>query len=236
MIRLRKILLCDFVYYIILALVVIITLFRLNMDYFSKYSLDSNSICGVIVKITSDGDLLNLDIKDKSGEVVKVNYYFDTLDEKKFVLNTLKLGITVKIDGEFYRVKERSVPNTFDYRKYLERKGIYFYISASKIEVVSDSISLFYKIKNFIIDYFDSFKCGAYLKILILGISDDVDSKILFGYRDIGVSHLFAISGTQVTVVADFLLLVLRKIGVKEKGRYFIVNLFVTFYLFLTAR
>lgn len=235
MIRLRKILLCNWIFYGALILSVLVCVIRLNIDVKSSYSSKCRGFVGIVTDIKSDGDELVLKVRDSHGESIRGYYYFDSLASKKSVLSTLKLGMKVAVSGEFFRPNESRVPNTFNYRKYLERNNIFFCVSIENIKVLSSDISLFYKIKNWIIDYFDSFKSSRYLKILILGISSDVDHDVLISYREIGVSHLFAISGTQVTVVVEVLLRFLQLIKVSEKKRYLFASIFSLFYLFLTG-
>lgn len=235
MIRLRKILLCNFFFYLILILSIILCFIRLNIGSSSVYSSKSNSFIGIVTDIEVNGNELILRVKDNCGESIKGYYYFDTQSDRDKAISILKLGIKVEVMGEFSHPSGNRVPNTFNYRKYLQRNNIFFCVSIKSINVLDNNISLFYKIKNMIIKYFDSFKSGRYLKILILGISCDVDSDVLLSYREIGVSHLFAISGTQVTVVGNVILAFLKRVKCSEKSRYLLVNIFILFYLFLTG-
>lgn len=235
MIRLRKILLCNIFFYILVIVSLIFTFFRLNIRINSHYSSRSLYFVGKIEKFSSNGDQLILDVRDKSSEGIKGYYYFNSLKEKNGTLNKIRLGQRIKIWGSFSRVSSNTTLNTFNYRKYLERNNIFYSVNISKFQLSRDDIGLFYKIKNGIISYFSNFKGERYLKILILGISDDVSKKVLYGYRELGVSHLFAISGTQVLVVAEFLLFVFSIFKVSDKKKYFVVDIFIVFYLFITG-
>ena len=235
MIKLRKLLLSNRFFFFILLFTIIITIFRYSFPKKSIISISDDSISGVITSIKYNGNVMTFNLNIKNKENVSCYYYFKKNDELNEMKKNINLGYSVKLVGEVLVVKDSSVDNTFSYRNYLKIKNIHYLFKANNIIVKSDKVNFFYKIKNFILSYLSYFKSGPYIKMLLLGDMNFVSGKVIDSFRKNGISHLFAISGTQVTVLADAVIKLLKKFKIKEKNRYIIVNIFITFYMFLTG-
>ena len=98
------------------------------------------------------------------------------------------------------------------------------------ITVINKNKNVFYKIKNNIIKRISSLKSEKYLRTFILADSSKIEENIKQGYRDVGISHLFAISGMHIGI---FLFLINKFFG-KFKYKNIIIFLFILFFLFLT--
>lgn len=235
MLKLRRLLLSNRPYYILLIITIIVCFIRLNIKVNSNLSPGTNEITGIITNISYNGNYLSMSLKISHHENVKAYYYFA---DKKELVNTkqkLKLGSKIKITGELLKPTKSRVDNIFDYKKYLKIKHIYYLFKIDKMTYISASNNFFYHIKNLIYNYLDTFKSKSYIKMILLGDTDGVDKKVITSFRENGISHLFAISGTQVTVLAEAILIFLEKIKVKERTRYIITNSFTFSYLFLTG-
>ncbi len=229
MIKLRKILLCNYLYYIFLIIVLIISLFRINYKYTSIYNSKMKAIDGTITSIDIDSSKLNIRIHNKE-DIIGI-FYFKGDEDKNFIEKNLNLGDKILLQGEFFRVSKTKTKELFDYRKYLERKGIYYQIKIDKIYILSKNNNIFYYIKDKIIK-----RCSnPYLKTFILGDSSKIDDNIKENYKNIGISHLFAISGMHITLLSSILLAILKKFKVSEEYRYLLVGIFLILYLFLTG-
>lgn len=235
MLKLRRLLLSNKIYYILLIVSIIVCFIRLNITVNSKLSPSTNEITGIITNISYNGNCLSMTLKISHHENIKAYYYFT---DKNQLINTkqkLKLGSKIKVKGELQKPTQSQVDNIFDYEKYLKIKHIYYLFKIDKITYIADSNNFFYLIKNLIYNYLDTFKSKSYIKMILLGDTDGVDKKVIASFRENGISHLFAISGTQVTVLAEVILIFLKKVKIKEKPRYIIVNTFTFSYLFLTG-
>lgn len=229
MIKLRKILLCNYLYIFLIILVLIITFIRINIKYTSSYSNNSKELYGYIKEINIDGNKLRMILKGK--ELVISNYYFKRESEKDFFLNNIKLGDKLLIKGEFKKPQINTTDGLFNYKDYLKRQKINYIITIDKIYLISSNNNLFYYLKNIVIK-----KCNnPYIKTFILGDTSSLNSRILNNYRNIGISHLFALSGMHISLFSSILLKLLKKIKVKEKKRYFLVSIILMIYLFLTG-
>ena len=100
MLRLRKILLCNYLYFFLLLLVSILTICRINLNHKSYYSLNTKEVIGKLVEYNIDGNELKLTIRAKENLIA--NYYFENINSKRLFIKSINLGDTLKIKGEFY--------------------------------------------------------------------------------------------------------------------------------------
>ena len=229
MLRLRKILLYDYLYFVILSICLIITAVRVNLPIKSNYKLSDTKIIGIVTNINIDGNKLDIIINVK--EKIKAYYYFDSLEEKERISNLINLGDKVLLTGQLNKIEKNKTEELFDYKKYMKTKGINYMQEIEEITILKKNSNIFYKIKQLIVK-----RCNnTYLKVFVLGDKTKVSTDITNSYRDLGISHLFAISGMHITLLSSYLLKLLKKLKIREEKRYFIVSIFLLFYLFITG-
>jgi len=198
----------------------------------SQYHIEDNEIVGVVTKYKIDGDKLTLYLKEK--ETVVVNYYLSSLEEKEFYLNTLKLGDKISANGVLKEPSSNTVPNLFNYQKYLLYRNIFFLMDAERLNYLEHNTSLLYAIKNWMIDKIDKVDHTGYFRIFLLGDKSLMENDIITAYQKNGISHLFSISGMHVSFIASIILAFLSKITYQIKFQYSVVSGVLLFYLFLT--
>lgn len=209
----------------------IITIYRLNTPIKSRFNGNEKYIRGITTSINSEGDKLELIIKVGKKEKVKSIYYFKTLKEKKYILNSINLGDDLLLNGKLNKPESNKTKDLFDYKKYLERNNIYYIQKIDSITIRYKCNNILYMIKEKIIK-----RCNnAYLKVFILGDKSLIDKKILNNYRDLGISHLFAVSGMHISLLSTILLNILKRIKLREEKRYLLVSMFLISYLLLTG-
>jgi competence protein ComEC len=193
----------------------------------SKYSIEDNVITGYIHKFTIDGDKLNIEVIGK--EKIIGSYYFSTKEEKDNF--KYELGDYVSIECELIKPKANTVFNLFNYKEYLLHKNIHYIMKIKNIKKIKDNDKITYKIKQLLIDRINSIKLSnKYLHAFILGEEFYISSEANDSYQINGISHLFAVSGSNITLVIVLLL----KLIDKFKYKYVIVFLYVLLYMFLT--
>ncbi len=202
---------------------VLLFIFRFNFEV--NYDKDgfSGYISGVIDTIQDKGDYVSFVLKGKDKYLV--NYAGDL---------SYSLGSKVKVYGEAYVPQDSTCFYLFNYKNYLLSKGIKYVFKAERIQSVSSKVDFKYKIKNGLENYINSFKSSSFIKALVMG-DNDIDDDIMESYRNNGISHLFAISGTHITILTSVLFFIFDKFFKNKDISFLIICLFLGFYVFLTG-
>lgn len=204
---------------LIILLVALIRILFILINYKNIYYEKEDSITGTIVSINKTGDKTTFDIKSKGK--YKVSYYKE---------NNYKLGDKVAVYGTFYNASSNTIPNGFDYNKYLLSKNIKTCVKASNIKLVSNNKNLLYKIKNKMIKKISKYNSKTYLKTFLMGDTSLIEDDIKYSCQSIGISHLLAVSGMHVGTF----LLVLNFLLKKIKHKNIFIIMFLLFFLFIT--
>ena len=224
MLKLRKILLYNYPYYLIFTIVIIISLIRLNIPKISQFDNNTKQVIGIITSIKEKDKQVTLTIKNK--EKLLATYYINKINTK------YKLGDKIKVIGEFKEPKSQKTKNLFDYKKYLYRQNIFYTVKVEKIILIKKNSNPYYFIKQNIINHFNK---NAYLNTFIIGDKSYIDSNIKKSYQENGISHLFAISGMHITLLVSIIEKMLLKLKVKENTRFKIIMYILIFYLLLVG-
>ena len=203
----------------ILLLFSLLILLFLNLGKTSKYNGDETKIIGIITECKNEDKYTKIIINSLERVLV---YYYDNY--------ICTLGDEIEINGTLSKINGNQNFNLFNYEKYMLSKGIYWKMTASKINVINQNKNILYTIKNKIIE---KTKTNKYLELFILG-SNNLDSEVKESYQMNGISHLFAISGMHVTLFITVLSFILYKINKRNIINKIIIILFLIFYMFLT--
>ena len=222
-ITLRKILLYNYLYILILFLVIVFSIPRLfiNKTIYKEGPIKEEFI---IKKITISDLKVTLILKNK--ETVIGTYYFKTKKHQKYFENNYKLGDKILISGELYLPKENTTKYLFNYKKYLTTKNIYHQLKINTYKKISNNKNIFYFIKQKILSHF---KNNPYLNILLIGDNSYVSKEISKSYQNNGLSHLFSVSGMHVSLIASIISKLLTKLN--ENKKTLIISIFLLLYL-----
>ncbi len=225
LLKLRKILLCDYLYYFIFLISLIVFAISISNPIKSK---NYTSFEGIVtnIKVTN---YVSLEIKNAKDKIIGTYYLKD--DEK---LN-LDLGDRVKVSGKAKTILKNTNPNLFNYKNYLASKKIFNKIEIENIYRLKKNTNIFYKIKKDLNNNISQRKNAPYLRAFIMGDTSDIKIAVKNKYLSLGVNHLFAISGMHISLITGTILLVLKKLKVEETKRYLITSLFLVFYMFITS-
>lgn len=227
--KLRIILLCDYLYYILLFITCIFLLININKKI--KTPILTNNSYELIIN--------DYKINDKTITIYFDNiigkYYVDNDEKVKEFKDNYSFGDKIYIEGEISVPNNNTIPNNFNYKDYLYHKYIYYIIKIDKIKMISKNDNIFLNIKNSIYKRIDKIKYNNYLYAFILGKSYYIDSEVLNNYKINGITHLFALSGLHVSMFSSIILFILKKIKLSEKLSYFITSLFLIFFAFIAS-
>lgn len=224
--KLKNILQSKYIFFILLLITIISSLIRINLK---KVDIET-PFEGILENYTIDGNKLSFILKNKYS--LKCTYYIKDENELK-VLKNLNLGIKLRVEGNIENPKSNTIPNTFNYKKYLKSKNIYKVMSVENYKVINYKTNIIYTIKNKIIKKVVKYKSKRYISAFILGDKKYLDDEVKNRYQELGVSHIFAISGMHVSLITGILFFILKKI--KDNLKYFIVISFLIIYVFLTG-
>ena len=227
--KLRIILLCDYLYYILLFITCIFLLININKKIDVPVFTD-NSYELIINDYKINDKTITIYFDDIIGK-----YYIDNDDEIKNFKSNYSFGDKVYIEGEISVPNNNTIPNNFNYKDYLYHKYIYYIVKIDKIKMISKNDNIFLNIKNSIYKRIDTIKYNDYLYAFILGKSYYIDSEVLNNYKINGITHLFALSGLHVSMFSSIILFILKKIKLNEKLSYLITSLFLIFFAFIAS-
>ena len=225
MLKLRILLLSNYFYLILIIFAFLISLIRINLPRTSSYSEKSVYFYGIVTKYNIISDKLTIYLKNK--ETIIGTYYFTNEKEKEAFKNKISLGDKFIVKAIFYKPIENKTKNTFNYKKYLQNKKIFYTLDIKDIKKVRRNKNLYYKFKNILCKRIDD---NPYLNTFLLGNKSYLNKEVIYAYREMGISHLFAISGMHVSILSGILLKILNK---KKEKNYLIVSFLLLFYLLM---
>ena len=198
----------------------------------SKFS-NEEEITGLIKSKKVTNNKITLELKSK--ENIILNYYVDTYDELNKLNDVLYEGVTITAHGTLNQPSNNTIPNTFNYKKYLKSKKIYYTFNADALEVVGQNSNIYYQFKHWLSKRIESIDDTGYIKAFVLGSKNEIDEDIFKTYQNNGITHLFAISGMHISLFSSILLFLLKKIHLKDNQAYPIILLFLLGYTFLVS-
>ena len=181
----------------------------------------------VIQRVSDRGDYVQF-VFDV-GEVISGNYF----KEEKEVLPNFKAGDVVLLRGKLVLPKKNTAPNLFNYRHYLKTKGQYYVVEIESITFLKETTSWFYQVKNWLFHHLEKYESSGYLKLFLLGDKHDLEEEVIDSYQTNGISHLFAISGTHISLLSAILFWLLRRFHMSMILSTILVMAFILFYMTL---
>ncbi len=213
MIKFKKIILI-FIFLISIINLVMTACFGSNV-----YKEENKKITGKITYIKHNSDKTIIDVRNKK------KYRITLYEESKY-----NYGDVVYVNGLFKRAPNNTVFNLFNYNKYLLSKKIVMISNDANIKIIKNNKNVFYKLKNRIIKHINNYESKKYIKAFVMGDTSDIEEDILSNYRNIGISHLLAISGMHLSLF----LIIINLLFKNSRFKNLIIFLFLMFLLFIT--
>lgn len=228
--KLRKILLYDFIYYILIILSLIYILIYSKTFTLKENYKDKNKFYLKIDNYVIDGNKLSIDFNN-----LKSIYYFKTKEEINLFKKNYNLGDTLEVHGLLEIPNNNTIPNTFNYKNYLYHKKIKYILKIESFKKIKDNKNILIKIKNYILKRIENIKNNSYLYAFILGKSSYLDINVYNNYKINGITHLFALSGLHVSMFSSILLHILNKLKLNEKITFTITSIFLILFSFIAS-
>lgn len=180
----------------------------------------------------SSGEIL---YKDRSNRALlrngntKFYLYYDNIE-------AFSTGDIVHFKGRKANIDRPANIGDFDYRKFLYGRKISGVFYAEEVSKVAQTYNVYYfkeVVSNYINTNFNYTK--PYIKTFILAESDEIESSLHYQTSRLGVTHLFAISGLHIALLATTLDKTLKRLNLSEKHAFNVVLMVLISYGILTT-
>lgn len=188
-----------------------------------------------------NGDTLRGFMKDSQGRNVYVVYTFHSEGEKLAFQQHSLVGSRYFVGGEMV---EPSIPNhefAFNMKNYLKSKGSLGIVEIANLEYVDNSSGLKqqiakqrFKVKTHIEETFPP-SLVAEAQALIIGLQENMDQEITRAYQKLGITHLFAISGLHIAIVAFIIYQGLLRLKVRREFSSMVLLVILPIYAILAG-
>ena len=216
MTRLKILLQSNKIYYCLLIATILYVGIKVKIGYTSKINVNED-FTGIVTTIVKKENSFKLTIKGKEKLIVYISN-----------IENIELGDKVVVKGEYTLPKKATIPNNFDYQKYLYNNHIFYIMYAKELKIIKKNQNITFKIKKYILDKTSNYTNNGYLNAFIIG--DKTDLEFYETYQNNGISHLFALSGMHISMLS----LIIYKLVNKFKHKDLIVIMFLLFYITLT--
>lgn len=187
-------------------------------------------LSGEIVKIVESKYYISLYLKDCSVITPNNIEYIcekiiirdkDRQVDYKFPDNTYqyRVGNKIRASGKLKKFHAARNPGNFNEQLYYQIEGIFFYLDPDEITITDSSYSryhlILYTIKKKVKKVFEQLLSGkeaGALSAMLLGEKSLLDEELKRLYQENGISHILAISGLHVGLIAMFFFKLMRKL------------------------
>lgn len=178
-----------------------------------------------------------------SAEVIKINDdHIIVRKKQKYIVYcddpTLYIpGMTLLISGSYIEIDEMNIKHHASYSDYLKSQNITGLIGADHIQILKNQMSI-YRLPYLLHNQIDQRFTGdvrTYLNLFILGDKTSIDQSIYQEARDIGISHLFAISGMHVGIIVAIINAFLGLFYIKRKTYLLWLSIIIFLYNVMTG-
>ncbi len=232
MIKLRKILLFKSIYIALFIFSLIYLVIYINIDFTSKFNGNERRITGEVKDIKYQGNKMTLTLKSK--EKLIATYYFDTKTELNKTKKELSLGDTLILEGELAKPTSSKNFYSFSYPAYLKYRKIFYTMKVSNFYIKFKNSNILNNIRNSVRNHISNNKVGSYIKIFFLGDNTSFNTTLEDNFRNLGISHLFALSGTQISFIIAVLNIICKK-SFSVKNMLLIFSILLLYYLIIDA-
>jgi len=212
---------------ILLIIGVIISLYLMRIMIFSVNDIPTSAQYKIkVIKDIETGDYTSFTGKYKT-QLVKA-----FIGEYKDV----RPGDSLLCYGEISEPINNTTPKLFNYKNYLKSQNIkkILYLSNCENETSSWNINVIsYNLGNYIDNNFQY--SNEYIKTFILADKSGFDDTLISEISQVGISHLFAVSGLHISLIVLSMISILQKTKLSKVNIDNIIVLFLIIYMIITS-
>ena len=222
--QLKIILQYKYFLFIVLLIIIIVSFFRINLKNDSKYSKEEKEFKLIVEEKRKKNDQYIITFKERE----KIIYY-----TKAFPYD---VGDIVIVKGDLEKIKKNTIPNTFNYQKYLQSRGINWQLNIKEINLLKENSSLWNNIKSKIKLRIEKYQYKEYLYAFILGDTSYFSNDIKDKYQIMGLSYILAIGSLQVMTLIKVLEKIENKMKIRKRNKLIVNTLIIILYIIFTNK
>ncbi|MFH1822070.1 MAG: ComEC family competence protein, partial [Patescibacteria group bacterium] len=178
------------------------------------------------------------------NKIIETQNFTSLQDISGKILVTTNLYPSYKYGDELKIIGELKKPEKFygfSYDRYLARYDIYSVSYYPKIEKITDTegniiYQQIFKVKeklHNVINYGLSEPEASLANAIILGYKKNIPEDLRQNFSQAGVSHIIAISGMHISILAGLIMAFLLAINISRKKAFWLASLFLIIYILL---
>jgi competence protein ComEC len=215
---------------------------KINENYLAFYNGETAKFVGVVV--------LEPDVRENNTKLTIESKELTVNSEQKHVKGRVLVktglypeynyGDRLEINCELNRPEKI---NDFDYEKYLARYDIYSLCFNPEIKKMGEDqgnivIKYLFVFKNYFIGTINRIlpePQASFLGGLLVGARRSISEDLMQNFNRTGLTHIIAISGYNITIIAAILLSLFQGIGLGRKRSFWLVIAGILFFVVITG-
>ncbi|HWK24386.1 MAG TPA: DNA internalization-related competence protein ComEC/Rec2 [Ureibacillus sp.] len=188
-----------------------------------------------------NGDTLRGFMEDSQGRSIYVVYKLESEYEKQIYQRKSLVGSRYLVRGELVEPNQPNHDFAFNMEKYLKSKGSLGIVEITDWQYIEKNSTILDKlaeqrfhVKTHIEDTFPS-TLIAEAQALIIGLQDNVDEETTRSYQKLGITHLFAISGLHIEIVAFIFYQGLLRLKIRKEFASIVLMIILPTYAILAG-
>lgn len=213
-------------YCLLVILIVILIRMIIKEIIYSSYVYEDISKLMYVTKVENYDTYQKIYLRCGIYNYIAVNSKF----------NFVQSGDFIKIKGVVEKQLLNQTNNGFNYYEYLKNLNIIGKINIKELTITKSTFNLniiHESIRNYLYkEYTDPY--GSIICCLTIGDKSFMDDSLINEISNLGISHLFVISGLHMEIISSFIFLILKKVKLKEEYKNIIVLSVLLIYYILT--
>ncbi|MGX7111268.1 ComEC/Rec2 family competence protein [Gemella cuniculi] len=211
---------------------------KTNVSHLSNIE-EAHVILEVNDRVTINGNYMR-GVAKLNKEKILFNYVLKNEEEKEYFKEKFSGG-RIFVVGNIVNITEKRNFYSFDYKKYNENKRIFKQVKINNIEKIEKNKTLISKIKSLRgaisakINKNISFDKSGYIEALLFGDKSYLQNDEINNYKNLGTSHLLAISGLHIGVLIGLVYFILKKLKISIETIDKLIFIILSIYMFISG-